>query len=108
MFDDDSDQRMLPARIRVAQNFIQFCRGISEPCCGDEAFKRRDLTPRERSAYEASIETIRAYVIGELELVDTPPSKTPTVTETSPPSAAPPTGTQEAKSDETGDDEEAA
>lgn len=83
---------MLPARIRVAQNFIQFCRGITEPCCGDEIVKRRDLTGRERSAYDASVETIRAYVIGELELNDTPPAakaaaETPPATTASAPPA---------------------
>lgn len=66
------DQRPLPNRVRAAQSFIEFCRAITEPCCGDDTSKRRKLTPRELSAYEASVETIRAYIIGELDLGDTP------------------------------------
>ncbi|HZW07651.1 MAG TPA: hypothetical protein VFF65_11055 [Phycisphaerales bacterium] len=75
MFSDhsDSDARPLPSRIRVAQSYIEFCRGITEPCCGDDAMQtRRTLSPRELAAYDAAIETIRCYIVGELDLGHAP------------------------------------
>ena len=69
---DKSDPRPLPNRVRAAQSFIEFCRAITEPCCGDDTATRRKLSPKELAAYEASVETIRAYIVGELNFGDNP------------------------------------
>lgn len=81
-----ADRRPLPNRVRAAQSYIEFCRAITEPCCEDDTSKRRKLTPKELSAYEASIETIRAYIVGELNLGDTPVE--PAVTQPQPDQSA--------------------
>ncbi|MFT3685739.1 MAG: hypothetical protein QM783_12570 [Phycisphaerales bacterium] len=69
---DHTAERGVPNRVLAAQHFIEFCRSITEPCCGDEQPKRRSLSAKELSAYEASIETIRAYVVGEMDFGETP------------------------------------
>ena len=62
----------LPRRVRAAMDFMEFCKSITEPCCGEPQPPRRQLTAKEKAAYDAAVETIRAYVVGELELADEP------------------------------------
>lgn len=66
------DPRPLPNRVRAAQQLIEFCRAITEPCCGDDQAKRRALSAKELAAYEAAVETIRLYVVGELDFGEAP------------------------------------
>jgi hypothetical protein len=69
--------RGLPRRVRAAMQFVEFCRSITDPGTGEFRPAGRALTARERAAYDAAVETIRAYVIGELELSEEPAAGEP-------------------------------